>query len=65
MAEFFSMGGYAFYVWGSYLSALILVGAEIALLVKRKNTLKRQASLMAGKQAVDNYSSDKSYETSS
>lgn len=54
MAEFFSMGGYGFYIWGSYLSALILVAAEVALLVKRKNALKRQASLIAGK-AVDKY----------
>jgi heme exporter protein D len=59
MAEFFSMGGYGFHVWGSYLSALILIAAEIALLVKRKNALKRQASLIAGKQVVDKYSSDK------
>jgi len=36
MAEFFSMGGYDFYVWGSYgLTALCMV-VEI-ILVKRRN----------------------------
>jgi len=43
------MDRYAFYVWGSYLAALILVGGEVALLIKRKNDLKRQASLDAEK----------------
>ena len=41
------MDRYAFYVWGSYLAALILIGGEVALLIKRKNDLKRQASLDA------------------
>jgi heme exporter protein D len=64
-SEFFSMGGYAFYIWGSYLAALILVGGEIALLVKRKNAVKRQASAIAGRRQPDNYSTDNTYETSS
>jgi heme exporter protein D len=34
--EFFAMGGYAFYVWGSYLVTLGLITAEIALLALRK-----------------------------
>jgi heme exporter protein CcmD len=41
------MDRYAFYVWGSYLAALILIGGEVALLIKRKKDLKRQASLHA------------------
>jgi len=41
-SEFFSMGGYGFYVWGSYLVALLLMGGEVALLVKRKRTLNQQ-----------------------
>lgn len=41
------MDRYTFYVWGSYLAALILIGGEVALLIKRKNDLKRQASLHA------------------
>ncbi len=34
-SEFFAMGGYAFYVWGSYLVTLGLVIAEIVLRVLR------------------------------
>jgi len=41
-SEFFAMGGYAFYVWGSYLVTLGLVMAEIVLLALRKrNALAR------------------------
>jgi heme exporter protein D len=65
MAEFFSMGGYGFYIWGSYLSALILIGAEIGMLIKRRQDLKRQASSVAGQRPVDNPSTDNTYETSS
>jgi len=39
-SEFFTMGGYGFYVWGSYLITLILLGGEVALLVKRKQSLR-------------------------
>jgi heme exporter protein D len=34
-AEFFAMGGYGFYVWGSYLMALGLVVAEVWWLRRR------------------------------
>ncbi len=37
--NFLAMGGYAFYVWGSYLAALGLVIAEIALLALRKRSV--------------------------
>ena len=36
--NFLAMGGYAFYVWGSYLVTLGLVIAEIALLALRKRS---------------------------
>ena len=36
LENFLAMGGYAFYVWGSYLVTLGLVIAEIALLALRK-----------------------------
>ena len=40
--NFLAMGGYAFYVWGSYLVTLGLVLAEIVLLALRKrNALAR------------------------
>jgi heme exporter protein D len=40
-SEFFSMGGYGLYVWGSYLSALILMGGEVVLLMRRRKLSKR------------------------
>jgi len=40
-SEFFSMGGYGFYVWGSYIIALLLMGGEVALLVGRKKSLPK------------------------
>ncbi len=38
-SEFFHMGGYAFYVWGSYLATLIIIGGEVFSLVRRKRKL--------------------------
>ncbi|HEY7783843.1 MAG TPA: heme exporter protein CcmD [Pyrinomonadaceae bacterium] len=40
--EFFSMGGYGFYVWGSYLITAILIGGEVFLLMRRKKNLLKQ-----------------------
>ncbi|HSS19174.1 MAG TPA: heme exporter protein CcmD [Pyrinomonadaceae bacterium] len=40
-SEFFSMGGYAFYVWGSYLFAFVLLVAEILFLLRRQKALRR------------------------
>ena len=36
MSEFFAMGGYAFYVWGSYGVTFALLALEIILVLKRK-----------------------------
>ena len=41
-SEFFSMGGYAFYVWGSYLIALIVIGGEVLLVRQRRKSLQAQ-----------------------
>ncbi|MEP6569585.1 MAG: heme exporter protein CcmD [Acidobacteriota bacterium] len=41
-SEFFAQGGYGFYVWGSYLSALILLGGEVILLKRRKQSLRKR-----------------------
>ena len=41
-SEFFSMGGYAFYVWGSYLVTLIVMGGEVISLLRRKKSLRHQ-----------------------
>ena len=38
LENFLAMGGYAFYVWGSYLVTLGLLVAEIVLLALRKRS---------------------------
>ena len=42
-SEFFSLGGYALYVWGSYVVTAALVIAEIILLRSRRRTAHAQA----------------------
>jgi heme exporter protein D len=41
LSEFLSMGGYGFYVWGSYLTALLVLGGEVVLLMRRRKACKR------------------------
>jgi len=43
-SKFFSMGGYAFYVWGSYGVTFVLLGAEVLMLLKRKRDLAHRES---------------------
>ena len=40
MSEFFAMGGYGFYIWGSYGVTFALLGLEVVLLLKRKREAK-------------------------
>jgi heme exporter protein D len=42
LAEFFSMGGYALYVWGSYGVTFVLLGAEVLMLVNRKRKVPQR-----------------------
>ncbi|MEP6913615.1 MAG: heme exporter protein CcmD [bacterium] len=35
-SEFITMGGYGFFVWGSYIVALLLLGGEVVLLFRRR-----------------------------
>jgi heme exporter protein D len=42
-SEFFLMGGYAFYVWGSYAVAAALIVAEIIALRSRRRAALAQA----------------------
>lgn len=42
ISEFFSMGGYGLYVWGSYGVTLICIIAEILLINSRRRTLEKQ-----------------------
>jgi heme exporter protein D len=46
-AQFFDMGGYAFYVWGSFGVALASMGIEVYLLRRRR----KRALLQQVKQA--------------
>ena len=40
MSEFFAMGGYAFYVWGSYgVAALVIAGELMAVRARRRAVL--------------------------
>jgi heme exporter protein D len=40
--NFLAMGGYAFYVWGSYLVTLVLMIVEIvSISLRRRNALQR------------------------
>jgi heme exporter protein D len=45
-----SMGGYGFFVWGSYIFALILIVWEVVSLKQRKKTLKQQQQQEAQQQ---------------
>ena len=44
IADFLAMGGYGFYVWGSYLVCAVLVGAEIVAVRARLKTARAAAS---------------------
>ena len=47
MAEFFSLGGYAAYIWPSYILSAILLGALSWHIIKRNRQIKallKQAS---------------------
>jgi heme exporter protein D len=39
---FLSMGGYGFYVWGSYAVTFALLASETGLLVSRKRSVVRE-----------------------
>jgi heme exporter protein D len=43
-SKFFSMGGYGFYVWGSYVVSLLAIGAEVFSLIRRKKNLVKKTS---------------------
>lgn len=44
MAEFFNMGGRAFFVWGSYGVFALFIAAELILLARRRRTIWRRLS---------------------
>ena len=40
MSDFFSMGGYGLYVWGSYGVTFALLAVEVFLVMRRKRETK-------------------------
>jgi heme exporter protein D len=51
--DFLAMGGYAFYVWGSYLVTLGLVIAEVVLLALRKRSALSRLRLHGAREQGD------------
>lgn len=54
MAEFFAMGGYAFYVWGSFGVTLLLMIAEIIMVRRQHRTLRQRLGRMIRMNAGEN-----------
>ena len=44
-SEFISMGGYGFYVWGSYGVTFVLLVAELMMLRSRKRRITQQTTI--------------------
>ncbi len=52
MKEFFNMGGYALYVWGSFgMTALLMIAEPLLVRSSRKATLQRVSRLVRSKTA--------------
>ncbi len=47
IGEFFAMGGYGFYVWGSYLVTFGFIIAEIFLVRKQRRDVRKQIARLA------------------
>jgi heme exporter protein D len=43
-SEFWSMGGYGLYVWGSYGVTFLLLGGEVIAVLKRKRSLANRGT---------------------
>lgn len=46
LSDFLDMGGYGFYVWGSYGVFLVCIAGEIIMVFNRKRTLLKHLSLI-------------------
>ncbi len=46
VSDFFAMGGYGLYVWGSYVVTFICIVGEIWFISNRRRTLEKQYSLI-------------------
>lgn len=47
--NFLSMGGYGFYVWGSYLMCAIALAVEVTMLRSRGRRARAQASALSAR----------------
>ncbi len=52
-SEFFAMGGYALYVWGSFGACALAMVLEPALLAKRRNAVLQSLRLQARADRMD------------
>ncbi len=52
MMDFFAMGGYAFYVWGSYGMTALVVIVEISTLISRRKAALEEARLSGPEDAA-------------
>ena len=52
-SEFISMGGYGFYVWGSYGVTFVLLVAEIIMLRSRKRRITQQTTIRRNMEGQD------------
>jgi heme exporter protein D len=53
MAEFFDMGGYALYVWGSFgMTALLMIAEPVMVRGRRRSILKRISRMVRKKTEV-------------
>lgn len=46
--DFFAMGGYAFYVWGSYFVTLVLILVEVMMVRQRRRSVAARLARSAG-----------------
>ena len=48
-SDFFAMGGYALYVWGSYALTMVVMVSEVVLLVlRRRSLIERLRRIVSG-----------------
>lgn len=47
--DFFAMGGYGLYVWGSYSVTAVFMAVEVILLLNRKRTLLQRVGRRGGR----------------
>jgi heme exporter protein D len=46
VSEFFAMGGYAWYVWGSYGLTAVFMLVEVILVIRNKRTIMQRLARM-------------------